>query len=67
MELYGQVEKVFLVGIVDKQVVFEEDLKLDMCFVEIVFGIWLEFLCCVFKYVFGCEEFLDMLCVFFNW
>ncbi|MED5048926.1 sugar diacid recognition domain-containing protein [Bacillus siamensis] len=53
-ESYGQAEKALSAGAIDKQAVFEEDLKLDMCLADIA------------EHVLGREELLDTLRAFFD-
>ena len=63
-ESYEQADKALSAGIGDKQAVFEEDLKLDMCIADIAPGTRSEFSRRVLKHVLGREELLDTLRAF---
>ncbi|UZD73024.1 CdaR family transcriptional regulator [Bacillus siamensis] len=65
-ESYGQAEKALSAGAIDKQAVFEEDLKLDMCLADIAPGTRSEFSRRVLEHVLGREELLDTLRAFFD-
>ncbi|AKL77269.1 MULTISPECIES: CdaR family transcriptional regulator [Bacillus] len=65
-ESYEQADKALSAGIGDKQAVFEEDLKLDMCLADITPRTRSEFSRRVLEHVLGREELLDTLRAFFD-